>query len=177
MQLKCLPYLLLITLVLLLFFLWQGLMKDPMQIPSPLIDKAIPKFVAMSLEQKRPLTEKIFLGHSSLLVVWSSWCKSCLAENAFLLHLKKNISIQIIGLNYRDKLNAAKLWLNHYGNPYKEIIVDPKGSLGIDLGVYGVPESFLIDANGIIRYKHIGPLTSSNWISKIMPFIEKQYKK
>ena len=171
-------YLLAIFLLIsLLFFLWQGLAKDPMQIPSPLINKSTPHFIAVDLfNPKKTLTEKMFSGRWSLLVVWSSWCTSCLLEHAFLLSVEKKSRVQIIGLNYRDNLNAAKHWLKQYGNPYQSIIFDPKGLLGIDLGVYGVPESFLIDEKGVIRYKHIGPLTQSSWTSEIMPWLN-QHKR
>ncbi|MES2998315.1 MAG: DsbE family thiol:disulfide interchange protein [Pseudomonadota bacterium] len=161
-----------ITLGFLLFFLWQGLSKDPLQIPSPLINKPIPKFVAASLgDSKKLFTEKMFFGHVSLLVVWSSWCSHCLAEHA-LLKRERNARLQIIGLNYRDNLLSAKNWLSQYGNPYNKVIFDPKGLLGINLGVYGVPESFLLDEKGIIRYKHIGPLNEYSWNAEIRPWLE-----
>lgn len=166
-----------VLLMALLFFLWQGLAKDPTQLPSPLINKPIPRFIAADLfNAKKNLTEKMFSGHLSLLVVWSSWCTSCLLEHTFLLNLEKNSPLQIIGLNYRDELSAAKHWLTRYGNPYQRVIFDSKGLLGINLGVYGVPESFLIDEAGIIRYKHIGPLTKSSWTSETMPLLN-PYKK
>jgi cytochrome c biogenesis protein CcmG, thiol:disulfide interchange protein DsbE len=167
----------LILLLFLLFFLWQGLVRDPMQIPSPLIDKAIPSFVAMPLESSsKKLTEKIFLGHCSLLVVWSSWCMSCQAEQDFLLTLKKNTQLKLIGLDYRDDFDAANLWLKRYGNPYGNVIFDGKGLLGIDLGVYGVPESFLIDSKGIVRYKHIGPLSEAIWDKEVRPLLNRYGK-
>ncbi len=157
-------------LICLLFFLWQGLAKDPAQIPSPLINKPMPHFEVPSLfDEKKKLTEKIFADHFSLLVVWSSWCSSCLIEHDFLLDLAKKSPIQMIALNYRDTINNAKHWLKQYGNPYQSVIFDPKGFLGIELGVYGVPESFLIDGEGIIRYKQIGPLTQSSWTAEILP--------
>jgi cytochrome c biogenesis protein CcmG, thiol:disulfide interchange protein DsbE len=162
-------------LICLLFFLWQGLAKDPAQIPSPLINKPIPRFEAPSLfDEKKKLTEKIFSDHFSLLVVWSSWCSSCLLEHNFLLGLEKKSHLKIIALNYRDNIQAAKQWLKQHGNPYRSVIFDPNGFLGIELGVYGVPESFLIDGKGIIRYKHIGPLTQSSWTAEIMPWLNQR---
>jgi len=132
----------------------------------------MPAFALASVEGSNNLfTEKIFWNHLSLLVVWSSWCGSCVTENAFLLSIKNNSGLQIIGLNYKDSLLSAKHWLNQYGNPYHEIIFDPKGLLSINLGVYGVPESFLLDEKGIIRYKHIGPLNASIWNTEIKPFL------
>lgn len=154
----------LIILGMLVFFLWQGLAKDPYQLPSPLVNKPITDFVATDLVANHPpLTRKLFLGHWSLLVVWASWCITCTDEQAFLLSLKPNSRLFIYGLNYRDDPKLAKNWLNQYGNPYRKIIFDPKGLLAIDLGVYGVPESFLIDPTGIIRYKQIGPLSKNIW--------------
>lgn len=158
----------------LLFFLWQGLNKNPTQIPSPLINKLVPQFVKPSLENsQKMLTNKLFLNHLSLLVVWSSWCSSCVTEQAFLLNLAKKSQLQIIGLNYRDTLSAGKRWLKQFGNPYSQIIFDEKGLLGIDLGVYGVPESFLIGTKGIIRYKHIGPLSEAIWNNEVKPLLSR----
>jgi len=160
------------TLGLLVFFLWQGLNKDPSHIPSPLINKPIPKFTAARLDSSnKSFSEHCFFGHLSLLVVWSSWCSHCLEEHTFLLHVKKKPGLQIIGLNYRDNLLSAKHWLKQYGNPYNKIIFDPNGLLGINLGVYGVPESFLLDEKGIIRYKHIGPLSESSWHIDVEPLL------
>lgn len=157
---------------LLLFFLWCSLIHPPWLLPSPLINKTLPHFSTSSLKNTRKtLTETLFYNHVSLLVVWSSWCTQCLEEHIFLTHVKKPQRLQIIGLNYRDQLASAKRWLRQYGNPYHDIIFDPQGSLGIDLGVYGVPESFLIDEKGVIRYKHIGPLTKSVWTTEIQPLV------
>ncbi|MES2142590.1 MAG: DsbE family thiol:disulfide interchange protein [Pseudomonadota bacterium] len=166
-----------ILLGFVLVFLWKGLANNPLQITSPLISKSVPSFAALSLENPRQsLTEKIFFGHLSLLIVWSSWCASCIAEQNFLLSLKKNTALNIVGLNYRDNLSAAKLWLKQYGNPYTNVIFDEKGLLAIDLGVYGVPEIFLIDGKGIIHYKHIGPLSEAVWNREVKRLIN-QYGK
>jgi len=157
-------------LVLLLFFLWQGLQRDPLQLPSPLLNKPMPTFTLASVENsKKRLTANMFFGHVSLLVVWSSWCVNCLAEHAFLLNARKDSRLQIIGLNYRDRLLSARHWLSQYGNPYYKVIFDPKGLLGMNLGVSGVPESFLLDEKGIIRYKQIGPLNEFIWNTEIEP--------
>jgi cytochrome c biogenesis protein CcmG/thiol:disulfide interchange protein DsbE len=155
----------LVILGILVFFLSKGLEQDPYRIPSPLINKPVPDFVAADLITTHPpLTKKLFLNrHWSLLVVWSSWCKTCAAEQVFLLTLKQNADLRIYGLNYRDDLARAKAYLKHQGNPFHQIIFDPSGLLAIDLGVYGVPENFLIDPQGIIRYKYIGPLNKAIW--------------
>lgn len=148
---------------LLVFFLWKSLNNDPYQLASPLVNKPIVDFVASDLLTEHALNKKLFLGHWSLLVVWASWCVTCSDEQDFLLSLKKNKQLAIVGLNYRDDLKRARSWLKLYGNPYQNVIFDPRGLLAIDLGVYGVPESFLIDPSGIIRYKQVGPLTKGIW--------------
>lgn len=158
----------LLVLFIIVYFLWQGLENDPNLLPSPLINKPVPAFSAPALlKNKSILRKKIFLQHWTLLIVWSSWCLTCTEEQSFLLKLRQTHTISIYGLNYRDKLNRANLWLQQQGNPFQKIIFDPKGRLAIDLGVYGVPESYLIDPQGIIRYKHVGPLTENIWIKQM----------
>ncbi|MFZ0218858.1 MAG: DsbE family thiol:disulfide interchange protein [Candidatus Aquirickettsiella sp.] len=158
----------LIILFILVFFLWQGLEKDPNLLPSPLINQPVPEFSALDLLNPHAiLTKEIFLQHWTLLVVWSSWCSTCTEEQSFLLNLQKNHSLSIYGLNYRDDLKRAQQWLRRQGNPYQKIIFDPQGLLAIDLGVYGVPESYLIDPHGIIRYKQVGPLNDRVWIKQM----------
>lgn len=165
----------LIILLIIVFFFWQGLEKDPNLLPSPLINQTVPEFSTMDLlKNKSTLTKKIFLRHWTLLVVWSSWCFTCTEEQSFLLNLRKRHRVAIYGLNYRDKLKLAQQWLKQQGNPYQKIIFDPQGLIAIDLGVYGVPESYLIDPEGIIRYKHVGPLTEWVWIKQMMILIEKK---
>ncbi|MEN9449872.1 MAG: hypothetical protein RJA83_486 [Pseudomonadota bacterium] len=163
----------LIILLIVVFFLWQGLAKDPNLLPSPLINHPIPEFSAKDLLKKSTiLRKKIFLHHWTLLVVWSSWCLTCTEEQSFLLSLRKHHAVTIYGLNYRDDLQRARRWLRQQGNPFQKIIFDPEGVLAIDLGVYGVPESYLIDPQGIIRYKHVGPLTASVWTQQMAILIK-----
>lgn len=165
----------LIVLLTLVYFLWQGLENDPYRLPSPLINKPFPEFAALDLQKNHSiLRKKIFLNQWTLLMVWSSWCLTCVQEQSLLLNLKKKNAISIYGLNYRDERKQAKQWLKHYGNPFQKIIFDPEGTLAIDLGAYGVPESYLIDPNGIIRYKHIGPLNGAIWIEKLQPFLKQR---
>lgn len=164
----------LIIFFIIVGFLWQGLAKDPNQLPSPLINQAIPEFSANDLLKKSTrLRKKIFLQHWTLLVVWSSWCLTCAEEQSFLLSLQKQHSVTIYGLNYRDDLHHARLWLRQHGNPFQKNIFDPQGLLAIDLGVYGVPESYLIDPQGIIRYKQVGALTGSVWIQQMAILINR----
>lgn len=167
-----------IILLIMVFFFWQGLKKDPNLLPSPLINHTVPEFSATDLlNNKSMLTNKIFLQHWTLLVVWSSWCLTCTEEQSFLLNLKKKHKVAIFGLNYRDELKFAQQWLVQQGNPYQTIVFDPRGLLAINLGVYGVPESYLIDSQGIIRYKHVGPLTENIWIKHMLTLINKNRPK
>lgn len=166
------PLIILFTLV---SFLWQGLGKDPNLLPSPLINKPIPEFLAYDLLKSHSIQgKKIFLRHWTVLVVWSSWCLSCAEEQSLLFSLQKSRSVRIYGLNYRDEKYRAKQWLSKHGNPFQKIIFDPQGLLAIDLGVYGVPESYLVDPQGIIRYKQVGPLTPSIWSQNMETLINKQ---
>lgn len=167
----------LIILLIIVFFFWQGLAKDPNLLPSPLINQGAPEFSAIDLlKNNSTLTKKIFLSHWTLLVVWSSWCLTCTEEQSFLLNLKKKHKVAIFGLNYRDELKLAQQWLRQQGNPYQKIIFDPRGQIAVDLGVYGVPESYLIDPQGIIRYKHVGLLTESIWIKQMLTLINKNWQ-
>jgi cytochrome c biogenesis protein CcmG/thiol:disulfide interchange protein DsbE len=117
------------------------------------------------------INEKEFLGKISLLNIWSSWCISCRYEHDILLDIAKDNKISVYGLNYRDNRDDALSMLNNYGNPYKKIIFDPKGDLAINLGVYGTPETYLIDRDGIIRYSIIGPLSWDVWRSKVVKIL------
>ena len=125
------------------------------------------------LQPDQQLSEKIFLGKVSLLHVWATWCATCRAEHLVLMDLARSKKVVFYGLNYKDNPEAAKNWLKQYGNPYKAIISDPQGRLGIDLGVYGTPETFLIDSQGVIRYKYIGAITQHIWEHDIMPEIQR----
>ena len=107
-----------------------------------------------------------------LLNVWASWCVACRIEHPLLVDLAKKDVIPIIGLNYKDKRDAALGWLGQFGDPYKLSIVDPDGRVGIDYGVYGVPETFVIDKAGVIRFKQIGPITEDAWRNKILPLVQ-----
>jgi cytochrome c biogenesis protein CcmG/thiol:disulfide interchange protein DsbE len=167
----------LLVLLIMVFFLGRGLEKDPNLLPSPLINQAIPEFSARDLLKDHViLRKKIFLQHWTLLIVWSSWCLTCTEEQSFLLKLQESHFIPIYGLNYRDRFNPAKQWLKKQGNPFQKIIFDPQGLFAIDLGVYGVPESYLIDPQGIIRYKQVGLLTASIWLENMATLINPSHK-
>ena len=154
--------------------LWKGLHKDPHQLPSALIDKPIPAFQYPSLlESNQFINEHALIGQVTLLNVWASWCLACRTEHPMLMEMAKNTRILIYGLNYKDERYAALTWLKDFGNPYKAVIFDHAGSLAINLGVYGAPETFVIDSHGIIRYKYVGIITPAVWQKQIEPEIRK----
>ncbi|MDF3054450.1 MAG: thiol:disulfide interchange protein [Gammaproteobacteria bacterium] len=163
---------LLIFIAIALFF-WKGLQKDPHEIPSALIGKPVPAFNYPALTGNQPLTNKIFIGKVSLLNVWATWCPTCYAEHAVLLDIMRTPNLVIYGLNYKDDRTKAEDWIKENGNPYQAVIYDAKGTLAMDLGVYGAPETFVIDKKGIIRYKHIGAVSPNVWETKLKPLLEK----
>ena len=166
---KFVPLLIFITLVI---FLGIGLTRDPHLVPSPLINKPVPQFSLPRLaDANQQLATSDLRGQVSLLNVWASWCVSCRSEHPVLLDLAKKNVVTIYGLNYKDNREDALNWLEHYGNPYAESAHDIDGKVGIDFGVYGVPETFVVDKQGIIRYKQIGPITEDILKDTILPLI------
>lgn len=164
----------LIIFLIVATFLWLGLSKDPHQLPSALVNKPVPQFAYPNLIKTSQLfTQQKFLGQVSLLNVWGSWCQTCYMEHTVLMEIAHSNNIAVYGLNYKDERIAALQWLEKYGNPYSEIIFDKQGTLAMELGVYGTPETFLIDAKGIIRYKHVGALDLALWEQEIKPLIQK----
>ena len=169
--------------VLLALLFWRGLSIDPSEMPSALIDRPVPKFLLPSLQgAEAALDENIFKGQVTLLNVWATWCISCRAEHPFLLAISSGkikatdaggrIDVRIIGVNYKDNSAAAKKWLKELGDPYQLNVVDADGYLGLDLGVFGAPETYVVDSKGIIRYKHVGVLNQRVWDDKLQPMIE-----
>jgi cytochrome c biogenesis protein CcmG/thiol:disulfide interchange protein DsbE len=151
-------------------FLAVGLRLDPREVPSPLVGKAAPPFDLPILHQP----DKRFVpgdmrGKVWLLNVWASWCVSCREEHPVLVGLAKQGVLPILGLNYKDRGDDAQRWLKQFGDPYQLSVVDADGRIGIDYGVYGVPETYLIDTEGVIRYKQIGPVTPEVLEKKILP--------
>ena len=160
-----------IFLALVVFFA-LGLKRDPREIPSPLIDKAAPAFALPQLhDPSKQLTLADMRGKVWLLNVWASWCVACREEHPLLVMMSKDKSTPIIGLNYKDKNDEARAWLKEHGDPYTVSIIDAEGRVGIDYGVYGVPETFLIDQQGRIRFKHIGPVTPKVLKETLLPKI------
>lgn len=152
--------------------LYAGLSNDPRKIPSPLIDKPLPNFSLATLtDPKRRIGGADLRGRVYLLNVWASWCVACRDEHPLLLDMARQKIVPIIGLNYKDQRDDALKWLAELGNPYETSLSDLDGRVGIDLGVYGVPETFLIDRAGVIRYKHIGPITPEALQKTLLPRI------
>lgn len=158
-------------------FLLRGLFLNPREVPSPLINKPAPQFSLAQLAQPdRPFGPEDMKGQVWLLNVWASWCVACRQEHPLLVELAKRKAVPIVGLNYKDKPDAATGWLAQFGDPYDLSVKDRDGRVGIDYGVYGVPETFLIDKAGVIRFKQIGPLTEEVWTKKMQPLIEELRK-
>jgi len=160
-----------VLFLVLVVFLYIGLRKDPSEVPSPLIGKPVPQFSLPRLDDAGLFTNKEFFGKVSLLNVWATWCYACYQEHPVLNDLADRDVVPIYGLNYKDVAAKAKQYLADYGNPYLANAFDETGRVGIEWGVYGAPETFLIDKEGIIRYKHIGPLTREDVESRILPMI------
>ncbi|MEJ2388411.1 MAG: DsbE family thiol:disulfide interchange protein [Chromatiaceae bacterium] len=154
--------------------MFYGLYQDPHLVPSPLIGRPAPKFTLPALEDpKVTISNADLKGKVSLVNVWATWCVSCRAEHKELMRLAKVDGVRILGLNYKDDREDAKRWLQIYGNPYVANAFDADGRVGIDWGVYGTPETFLVDRNGIIRYKQIGPIDQQVWEKTLRPLIDK----
>jgi cytochrome c biogenesis protein CcmG/thiol:disulfide interchange protein DsbE len=153
-------------------FLLKGLGMNPREIPSPLIGKSVPEFSLPTVERADTLiNDKNLMGKIYLLNVWATWCVSCRAEHETLVHLARSGKVDIVGLNWKDERHKAQAWLQQLGDPYTINIFDQKGRTAIDLGVYGAPETFLVDSKGIIHYKHAGPLTMSLYKDTLLPMI------
>lgn len=147
--------------------------RDPKEIPSPLIGKPAPAFTLPLLAQTdQSWSPEKMRGQVWLLNVWASWCAPCLVEHPELLKLARAKTLPLIGFNYKDEPGAAVAWLDKHGNPYTTIVADRNGRAAFDYGVYGVPETFLIDRNGTIRFKHVGPLTVDVIANKLLPMAQ-----
>lgn len=158
--------------IVLVAFLWAGLGHDPHEVPSPLVNKPAPAFTLPRLhETGKTFSPADMRGRVWLLNVWASWCVSCREEHPVLVEFAKTRIAPIVGLNYKDQNADALRWLTQFGNPYTLSVTDADGRVGIDYGVYGVPETYVIDKAGIIRMKQIGPVTPEVLREKILPKI------
>jgi cytochrome c biogenesis protein CcmG/thiol:disulfide interchange protein DsbE len=154
--------------------LFRGLSLDPKLVPSPLVGKPMPAFSLSRLDDPNVTISNVdLMGKVSVLNIWATWCGSCRAEHNVLLQLANTGAVAIYGLNYKDNRADAQRWLRQLGDPYIANAFDEDGRVGIDWGVYGAPETFVIDAQGIIRHKHIGPLTTEILQTELLPLIAK----
>jgi cytochrome c biogenesis protein CcmG/thiol:disulfide interchange protein DsbE len=154
-------------------FLGVGLGLNPREVPSPLIGKPAPAFKLSRLDDAtQTVSHEDLRGQVWMLNVWASWCAPCREEHPLVIDIARRQLVPVYGLNYKDQQAAAKGWLANLGNPYRATLVDADGRVGIDFGVYGVPETFIIDREGIVRMKHIGPLTPQVVREKIEPLLK-----
>lgn len=167
-----------VIFVILAVFLFKGLSLNPREVPSPLIGKPAPAFSLPQLQAPaKQFSPQDMKGKVWLLNVWASWCVSCVQEHPVLVELARQNIVPIYSLDYKDKPADAKAWLDNKGNPYVLTVSDTDGRIGIDYGVYGVPETYVIDKQGIIQYKQIGPVTPQNLQEKILPMVAELEKK
>ena len=164
----------LIVFLVIAGFLAIGLRLDPREVPSPFIGKPAPPFTLPQLHRPdATISPADMKGQVWLLNVWASWCTSCRAEHEVVTRVAATGEAPIVGLNYKDERDAALGWLRRLGDPYKASAVDAQGDVGIDWGVYGVPETFVIDQQGVVRHKHIGPITDKSASETILPLVRK----
>ena len=177
--LKLLPLALFVAIAA---FLAKGLSLDPTQLPSPLIDKPAPEFTVARLGREPgdpsdgDFVSQDMLGQVWVLNVWASWCGPCIAEHPYLVSLAQQRPIPVVGLNYKDEPGDAQQWLARYGDPFAHVLDDRDGDVGLDWGVYGVPETFVIDQSGRVRYKHVGPVDEVGLTQKLIPIIDQLQK-
>lgn len=170
MMRRLLIFIPLIVFIGLAWLLWRGLGTDPSKLPSALVGKAFPAFQLPSLlEPSKTLTVEQLKGKPVLVNVFASWCPTCFAEHPYLIELAQKQNVIIYGINYKDDREDALRYLQRLGNPYREIIYDQDGHLGVDLGVYGTPETFVIDATGKILYRHVGEINEQVWREILQP--------
>ena len=158
---------------LLAMLLFRGLSLDPTALPSALLDKPFPAFTLPTLASNTPRGRDEIIQGPALVNVWATWCYSCRVEHPFLIELADR-GIAIVGLNYKDDPVKAREWLIDLGDPYRESISDTEGSLGLDLGVYGAPETYVIDAVGNVRYRHVGVLDRTVWEGELSGFFSQE---
>ncbi len=170
---RALPLLVFIALAgLLLAGVRLSATRDPNALPSPLIDRPAPEFQLPTLHAPDVSVSRAdLLGKPYLLNVWASWCAACRLEHPLIDRIAKEGKVRVIGFNYKDQPADATRWLQQFGDPYAQILVDLDGRSGIEWGVYGAPETFLVDATGVVRFKHVGPMTPDIYHDEILPRI------
>lgn len=158
--------------VILLGFLARGLTLDPREVPSPFVGKPAPELQAVMLGQDdAQFDSSKLLGEVWILNIWASWCVACVQEHQLFNQLARQNDVMLVGLNYKDKPDEANAWLGQLGNPYDAIVQDIEGRVGLDWGVYGVPETFIIDQKGIVQHKFIGPVTDESMTQTLLPLL------
>jgi len=166
------PLLPLVLVLGLLQLFAAGLRQDPRRLPSPLLDKPAPTFAATRLgHPDQVIDSRVLLGQPWVLNVWASWCTACQHEHEVVKRLAVG-SIPVYGLNYKDVAPQAQAWLSRWGDPYRASIADPDGRIGMDFGVYGLPETFVIDRQGRVRFRHAGPLTKEQLDRQLLPLLK-----
>ena len=154
--------------------LLRGLALDPHRLPSALLNQTVPSFSLPSLQDPQLIIQpKDLKGEVSLVNVWATWCVTCAVEHHMLLEIAKSHEVKLIGLNYRDDRQKAQQWLREYGDPFSVTLFDEQGRAAIDLGVYGTPETFVIDKQGVIRYRHLGEITEEAWQQQLLPLVQR----
>jgi cytochrome c biogenesis protein CcmG, thiol:disulfide interchange protein DsbE len=157
----------------LVVFLFIGLSRDKETLPSPLIGKPAPQFELPRVEDpSQKISSREFAGKPYVVNIWGSWCFACRDEHPVLMELARRNEVPLVGLNWRDELPLAQQWLKQFGNPYVATAFDPKGDVGIDYGAYGAPETYLVDARGIIVFKYVSPVTIEVWEREFLPRIK-----
>ena len=154
------------------WFLYKGLYLDPTELPSAMIDKPFPAFSLPSVEGDKTLTEADLKGKPALVNVWATWCISCRVEHPVLTRFAETKRLRVVGYNWKDEPADALRWLEQFGNPFWLVLADVEGRAAIDWGIYGAPETFLVDANGMIQWKHVGPLTDAVINDELMPALQ-----
>lgn len=164
----------LLVLALLVLAFWRGLGRDPTYVPSPLIGKPAPAFDLPALHDPAARVRATdLIGQPTLLNIWGTWCAGCRAEHDVLLAVARSGRVRLVGLAWKDDAVAARAWLDELGNPYSVVAFDADGRVGIDWGVYGAPETFVLDRHGVIRHKHVGPLTPDDIARVIEPLLHR----
>ena len=159
--------------LVLVIFLAIGLTRDPSKLPSALIDKPVPAFRLPQLKDPaKTFSSEDMRGKVWMMNVWASWCMACREEHPYLSRYSKESGVPIYGLNYRDKTEDALAWIGELGDPYVLSAVDLDGRVGIDFGVYGAPETYLIDKSGNVRHRHVGPVMPEVWNKELLPLVQ-----
>jgi cytochrome c biogenesis protein CcmG/thiol:disulfide interchange protein DsbE len=166
------PLIIVVAMGLMFFAVLMDEDYDPQALPSALIDKPLPAFDLPMLMQAGKISNDDLVGEVALLNVWATWCVSCRVEHPYLNQLAETQGLTIYGINYKDSSVDARRWLADLGNPYRRNIVDADGRLGLDLGVYGAPETYLIDKRGVIRFKHVGIVNERLWNEKLASIVQ-----